>query len=151
MEDYQQEPSFQAPLLYQLYHAIRGTEAPRWSATDYAMGLNTGPLRGPRVNVPQDLQRLLQQGPGGSAPTVPQWTNLERPWSGIYKGGLEEGRTTPSPSWRNPTVYNLGEEAAQPQGNQLQQLLRTMGPSVDMNSPELLRNSEFFQRFLPSD
>lgn len=155
MEDYTQEPDFQAPLLYQLYHALRGTEAPRWSATDYAMGLNTGPLRGPRVNVPQDLQRMLKMGPSGGGPMTPTGPGSlaanERPWSGIYKGDPSQGRTTPSPSWKNPTTYDLTEEVAQPAGNQLQQMLQSMGPPVELNSPDFLRNADFFRRFFPSD
>jgi len=155
MEDYMEEPSFQAPLLYQLMHRLRGREAPRWSATDYAMGLNTGPLRGPRVNVPQDLQRLLNMGPSGGGPMTPTGPGSlianERPWSGIYKGNPAEGRTTPSMSWQNPTTYDLTEEVARPAGNQLQQFLRTMGPSVDLNSSPFLRNAEFFNRFFPGD
>jgi hypothetical protein len=46
MADYEEEPQFDAPLLYKLVAYLRGKQAPKWSASDYAMGLTSAPQRG---------------------------------------------------------------------------------------------------------
>lgn len=123
-----------APLLSQAWHWMRGTEPPQYTLNDYAMGMMAGPLRGPKINVPSDLASILK----GGANTMAEWTGLSRPWSGIYKGALEQGRTTPSSSWQNPMEFNLGVD--------LPGLLRQMGPATNLYAPEFLRNAEFFKR-----
>jgi hypothetical protein len=126
--------------------------APSWLATllgavtpdPFTSPMGLGMIRGPRVKIPNALQRALGMGEE-AAETTSQWTNLERPWSGIYKRGLQEGREVPSPSWQNPHIYNL-DEVAEEGGGLLSRFLRQMGPPVDLNAPELTRNAEFFNR-----
>jgi len=144
-----------SPLLYQLVERAFGMEPSKWTVGDYAMGLSSGPLKGPKVNIPSALQKAL--GMFGEAPmkTEAQWTGLNRPWSGIYKGGLAEGRTTPSPGWKGSgPVWELGSEVPPPGGSPLtplQRILQNMGPAADLNTPDFLRNAEFFKRLTGGD
>lgn len=123
------------PLLVQAFNKIFGREQQPWTLNDYVMGLTTGPMRGPKIQIPDELSSLMS----GGAKTMAEWTGLQRPWSGIYKGALGEGRTTPSPSWQNPMEFNLPSV-------DLPGLLRKMGPATNLYAPEFLRNADFFKR-----
>ena len=139
------EPTFQAPLLSQLLHSMRGTTAPRWSASDYAMGLTSGPLKGPKVDVSSALRQALNWGEEGVNAIGPQWTNMVRQFPGIFKGNPAQGRTIPSPSWTNPATHVIQETPQVASGSTLQRLLREMGPRVDPGDPVFQRNAAFLR------
>lgn len=126
---------------------------PGWLSTIFGMATPdpfTGPmggfgmaLGGPKIRVPNALQRILGMGEE-AAQTVPQWNKLERPWSGIYKRGLSEGREVPSRSWQNPNTYEMPVEP-ELRGSSLTRFLQEMGPQVDLNDPGLVRNADLFR------
>jgi hypothetical protein len=86
----EREMTVPAPLLSQLYHYLRGTEAPRVPLSEAAMGLTSGPFR------------RLRPGGGGLDPK-----NVTRPWTEIYDiWGTNKKKYTPK-SWLNPNEYEM--------------------------------------------
>jgi hypothetical protein len=62
--DINREPMMSPSVLSMLYHYMMGTQAPQVPISQVAMGLGTGPLQGPRVAVPPELESALGGGFG---------------------------------------------------------------------------------------
>jgi len=60
---------------------------------------------GPVVRLPEILQRLFGSAMRPKA-TPPQLTGLTRPWPGVYRGAVEQGRMQPK-SFANPLTFEM--------------------------------------------
>ena len=114
------EPNQPAPLLYQLYHKLRGTESPRWSLQDYAQGIGTsggslslkspeltGPLMQAKQRLPMRVWDFLTKHPQEVKVMIDPTTSKPG-----YNAGLKRIRVNPEyPDKPMALAHELGHAA----------------------------------------